>query len=100
MVKISVKTRVQDAFLIFGVRFTVGWKYNPTLARVFCNTEEVTFGISRSTEWETEAYASLDQQAQALDAAEGAMGVPVPTVKVTTQPAGYSHQPTVRWGTA
>ena len=34
---------------------------------------------------QTEVYASLEQQANALDIAEGAMGVPVPTTKVTNQ---------------
>ena len=41
MAKILGKKRVQDAFPALGVRFTVGWKYNPTLAEVFCSTKEV-----------------------------------------------------------
>ena len=41
LAKILGKKRVQDAFPIPGVRFTVGWKYNPALAQIFCNTKAV-----------------------------------------------------------
>ena len=39
-------------------------------------------------QWHAEVYVSLEQQAHALDMAEGARGVPVPTAKITDQHLG------------